>query len=273
MNDLSTKTRSTSPKDMSLDQKLFAAISIVQAYILAEDTACIPDQMFGVNYLKQPSLEMAERLLMDIVPDVQNLLSDLPADDEPPVKPTVEPHAASPSRHVYLNPDFMPNYAAEEYCRTHRASGLAYEVRSIVAAAHSAFENDGSGIPMEERGIAPTLEIAVHMASDLIDLCETLEQRLVKAKEADDCELKGSSRIQELFQEHQRLGKEASAYAVPEGADAEKVLEALFWGRRDKIEEEMMASSGRKRGSWFGWWILGRFHEGQGRMSPTWQSN
>lgn len=134
MTDLNMKVRSTPPEEMSPIDKIFAAISIVQAYILAEESDCLPDKMFGNNHFKQPSLEMVERLLMDIVPDIEDRAMDRPATEEP----------------------------------------------------------------------------------------ET------------------PSRILELFREHRSLSKEAGTYEVPEGANDDKVIEALFCDRTRKIEQEMM---------------------------------
>ena len=83
MTDLNMKVRSTPPEGMSPNEKLFTAISIVQAYILAEDSNCIPNKMFGNNHFKQPSLEMVERLLMDIVPDIEDRATDSPVAANP----------------------------------------------------------------------------------------------------------------------------------------------------------------------------------------------
>lgn len=62
------KVRSTAVGDMSPQNKLFAAISILQAYILAEDSLIYPDKVFGINHMPSPSLEMVERLLQDLIP-------------------------------------------------------------------------------------------------------------------------------------------------------------------------------------------------------------
>ncbi len=83
-------------------------------------------------------------------------------------------------KYTYLNPDFMPDHLNEEYCREHRASGLAYDLNAIIKTAYAAVENDGLGLPLDRRGIGTTLNIAMNMAGDLIDACELLEGRLPK---------------------------------------------------------------------------------------------
>ncbi|MEL6642770.1 MAG: hypothetical protein AAFQ79_02450 [Pseudomonadota bacterium] len=90
------------------------------------------------------------------------------------------------SRYTYLNPEFMPDHVNEEFCRTHRASGLAYDLHAIIATAHAATENDNMGVPIDRRGIDKTLAIAVNIAGDLIDQCERLEGELIRATEKAD---------------------------------------------------------------------------------------
>jgi|GEM_PF-3716394 len=79
------------------------------------------------------------------------------------------------SRHEYLNPDFIPNHVDEDFCRKHAASGLAYDVLALIRTAQFAMENETSGVDLDKRGIAATLEIAGNMAFDLISRCETME--------------------------------------------------------------------------------------------------
>lgn len=79
--------------------------------------------------------------------------------------------------HTFLNPDFEAPETNVEYCRKHRASGLGYDVLAMIDTARFALENDGSGVPLDRRGIATTLQIASRIAGDLIDACETLEKR------------------------------------------------------------------------------------------------
>lgn len=50
---------------MSDYDKLCTAISIVQQYILAMDTALIPDKLFHTDYMPTPALEMAVQLMTD----------------------------------------------------------------------------------------------------------------------------------------------------------------------------------------------------------------
>ncbi|WP_127113067.1 hypothetical protein [Shimia sediminis] len=65
---------------------------------------------------------------------------------------------------------------SEAYVAKHQASDLAYRLRSIIAVAYCAFDNDCGSIPMQQRGIDQTLELAESMANDLIDKCEELER-------------------------------------------------------------------------------------------------
>lgn len=58
-------------KDFTSQQKLFAAVSIIQSHILAEDTALNADRLFGNYHMPMPALEVAERLLIDIAPDLE----------------------------------------------------------------------------------------------------------------------------------------------------------------------------------------------------------
>lgn len=85
------------------------------------------------------------------------------------------------NRYTYLNPDFMPNHVDEKEVSRTRASGLAYDVQALITTAQFAMENDTSGRPFDQRGIAQTLEIAATMACDLIDRCEGLERKLDKS--------------------------------------------------------------------------------------------
>ena len=84
---------------------------------------------------------------------------------------------------TFINPAFCESWKDKEYHRKAFASTLAYEVSAMLRTAHSAYENDTSGIPMhDDRGIGLTLEVAIRMAGDLIDRCEDLEKQLEQAK-------------------------------------------------------------------------------------------
>ena len=86
----------------------------------------------------------------------------------------------------YLNTHFMPQHYDAEYMKLHRASGLAYDVNALIDTARFALENETSGIPLDRRGIANTLEITSRIASDLIVACEMLENPKQEAGEEVD---------------------------------------------------------------------------------------
>ncbi|WP_297754650.1 hypothetical protein [uncultured Shimia sp.] len=69
-----------------------------------------------------------------------------------------------------------------EYLDAHQASGLAYALRDTIAVAFCAFDNDGSNVELDNRGISSTLERAEKMARELIDRCEMLERNQAKAQ-------------------------------------------------------------------------------------------
>ena len=79
------------------------------------------------------------------------------------------------TNHLFLNKDFMPSNVDSDYVAKHRASGLAHDVCALVDTARYAVENETSGTPLDQRGIASTLGFVSHLLGDLIDLCETLE--------------------------------------------------------------------------------------------------
>ena len=58
---------------MTPQDKLVAAMSIIQHNILAEDSACIPDKMFPRRYFQTSGLELAEKLLADVLPLMDEL--------------------------------------------------------------------------------------------------------------------------------------------------------------------------------------------------------
>ena len=58
---------------MTPQEKLIAAMSIIQHSILAEDSACIPDKMFPRRYFQTSGLELAEKLLADVLPVMDEL--------------------------------------------------------------------------------------------------------------------------------------------------------------------------------------------------------
>lgn len=53
---------------MTDHDKLCAAIGIVQLHILASDSVLIPEKMFGLNYMPNAALELAEKLLVEVLP-------------------------------------------------------------------------------------------------------------------------------------------------------------------------------------------------------------
>ncbi|SHK23186.1 hypothetical protein SAMN05444000_1233 [Shimia gijangensis] len=69
------------------------------------------------------------------------------------------------------------NYDQEQIQKS-KASTMAYRLRSLIAVAYSAFDNDCGSIEMENRGIDQALELAEKMACDLIDLCEEMEREV-----------------------------------------------------------------------------------------------
>ena len=66
-------SRSKTAAEMGSKEKLFTAISILQAHILAQDSALNAEVLFGINHLNSNGLEMAERLLQDLVIDLDDL--------------------------------------------------------------------------------------------------------------------------------------------------------------------------------------------------------
>ena len=48
-------------------ENLCAAISIIQAHILAEDSTVNAESMFGVNYLRGAGLEVAVAMLVPVI--------------------------------------------------------------------------------------------------------------------------------------------------------------------------------------------------------------
>lgn len=94
------------------------------------------------------------------------------------------PNKPEVDQHSYLNKDFMPQHVDKEYMRAHRASDLAYNVNALIDTARFALENDSSGIPLDRRGIASTLEVTSRIASDLIDACELLERSETQVEDA-----------------------------------------------------------------------------------------
>lgn len=78
----------------------------------------------------------------------------------------------------------MIKYNAE-YMEAHAASNVAYELRDLIAVTYCTFENEGSGIDFDKRGIGGTLERAEKLACDVIDLCEKLEAK-VKREAANE---------------------------------------------------------------------------------------
>ena len=72
---MSTCTHPAKNRELTIDDKLCIAISILQAKILANDTALKPDSMFGITFnMPTPALEMAERLLVEVLHDLPDNL-------------------------------------------------------------------------------------------------------------------------------------------------------------------------------------------------------
>ncbi len=84
------------------------------------------------------------------------------------------------NQHRYLNPTFTPQHKCKERLQKHATSSLAYDLHAVINTLFYASDNDGREEGIEHRGIVPTLEIALHMASDLIDRCEELEREAIK---------------------------------------------------------------------------------------------
>jgi len=69
-----TGVRSKTPHD-----KVCTAISILQAHILAADSALIPEKIWGHQYMRALGLEQAVKLLIEVlddVPDDERVTSD-----------------------------------------------------------------------------------------------------------------------------------------------------------------------------------------------------
>ncbi|MFV0293230.1 MAG: hypothetical protein ACK5II_08445 [Paracoccus sp. (in: a-proteobacteria)] len=53
--------------------KTCTAISILQQHILAKDSALLPEKMFGDHYMPSLAIEQAVALLIDVLPDIENV--------------------------------------------------------------------------------------------------------------------------------------------------------------------------------------------------------
>lgn len=80
------------------------------------------------------------------------------------------------SRYDFLNPTYCRPYEDPEYVSSSRATSLCLMASELVTCAQLAFENDGSGIPLENRGIRTTLEVAVSVIDDLNTVCHELQR-------------------------------------------------------------------------------------------------
>ena len=60
-------------KGKSVQDRVMFAISVIQLEILAKDTALNPEAMFGNFRLQLPALEEAERQLVSILGDVEQI--------------------------------------------------------------------------------------------------------------------------------------------------------------------------------------------------------
>ena len=59
--------------NMTPQEKLIAAMSIIQNSILAEDSRCDPGKMFTQRHFPTAGLELAEKLLADVLPLMDEL--------------------------------------------------------------------------------------------------------------------------------------------------------------------------------------------------------
>lgn len=82
--------------------------------------------------------------------------------------------------YTFINPAYRPDHLSKEAHENSRASDLAYKVASLLDTIQLAFDNETSGIPMEQRGISQTLEIAAAIARDLIEETQVLERTASK---------------------------------------------------------------------------------------------
>ncbi|RYH12411.1 hypothetical protein [Tropicimonas sp. IMCC6043] len=67
---------------------------------------------------------------------------------------------------------------AAEYRARHTVSPTAYTLCDLIHVAMLAFENESTTIPMRNRGIDGTLQMAAKTSEKLIDLIEKLERKL-----------------------------------------------------------------------------------------------
>ncbi|MAC77565.1 MAG: hypothetical protein CML66_05830 [Rhodobacteraceae bacterium] len=56
--------------DLTPNEKLCAAMSIIQAEILARDSLYIPEKMFQNRFFRTSGLELAEKLLAELLPEL-----------------------------------------------------------------------------------------------------------------------------------------------------------------------------------------------------------
>ena len=133
--------------------------------------------------------------------------------------------------YTYLNQDFIPDHCEKEYVRKHRASGLAYDVNALIDTARFALENDTSGIPLDRRGIANTLEITSQIATDLIGICEMLEKPKEETEDASSrlasfAEWTGTNATSALLDEQGAPTDELLSYCKAQGLS----IDWLFLG-------------------------------------------
>jgi hypothetical protein len=57
--------------EMDVPTRIHAAVSILQAQILAQHTALNPAHSFGTDYMPTPSLEVCERLLVSVLQEIE----------------------------------------------------------------------------------------------------------------------------------------------------------------------------------------------------------
>ena len=61
------------PSSMTTHQRVMAAISILQARMLADESPVSGEDVWGAFHLQTPSLELAIQLLIDTLPEVEKL--------------------------------------------------------------------------------------------------------------------------------------------------------------------------------------------------------
>lgn len=81
------------------------------------------------------------------------------------------------SRSTFLNPSYAPPGSDPEKVREGYATDITILAHGLTMTALLALENETSGVAMERRGIAQTLEVAGAILADLMDQTELLERK------------------------------------------------------------------------------------------------